>query len=128
MIPLENGKRKEPLMNAKDASLSFLSVERGRQQGQAYELHQEVVQIGRIRGNDIMLTDPTVSQFHARIVRLEEGTYRIQDMRSANGVALNERMLGVGYIQPLQDGDRIQLGEVVLLFHWQPQEPTRHID
>lgn len=108
-------------MNAKETSLGFLSVERGKQQGQIYELRQEVVQIGRIRGNDFMLNDPTVSQFHARIVRLEDGTYGIQDMRSVNGVALNERMLGPGCIQPLHDGDRIQLGEVVLLFHRQPQ-------
>lgn len=108
-------------MNAKETSLSFLSVEWGKQQGQIYELRQEVVRIGRTRDNDFMLNDPTVSQFHARIVRLQDGTYGIQDMRSANGVALNELMLGMGYIQPLQDGDRIQLGEVVLLFHRQPQ-------
>ena len=114
-------------MYAQETSLSVLSVERGRQQGQVFELHQEVVQIGRIRGNDFTLTDPTVSQFHARIIRLEEGTYGIQALRSTNGVALNGQTLGAGYIQPLQHGDRIQLGEVVLLFHQQPREPTRHV-
>ena len=61
-------------MNARKTSLSFLSVERGKQQGQIYELHQEVVQIGRTPGNDFMLNEPTVSQFHARSVRLKDGT------------------------------------------------------
>ena len=67
----QGGKRS---MHTKDTSSCFLSVERGKQQGQVYELHQEVVKIGRTAGNDFMLDDPTVSQLHARIVRLEDGT------------------------------------------------------
>jgi len=111
-------------MHTKGTSSCFLSVERGKQQGQVYELHQEVVKIGRACGNDFRLDDPTVSQLHARIVRLEDGTYGVQDMRSANGVAVNSHALGMGSIQPLYDGDRIHLGEVTLLFHKQPQGPA----
>ncbi len=106
-------------MNTKDMNRCFLSVERGKQQGQIYELHQEVVRIGRSSKNDFSLDDPTVSLLHARIVCLRESTYGIQDMRSANGSFLNRHILGMGNIQLLQDGDRIELGEVVLIFHKQ---------
>src|ERR1700731_4081781 len=85
-------RRKERFMNTKDMSRCFLSVERGKQQGQIYELHQEVVRIGRSSKNDFLLDDPTVSLLHARVVRLRESAYGIQDMRSANGTFLNSHI------------------------------------
>ena len=103
-------------MSSADVSRCWLSVEAGKQQGQVYELHQEVVRIGRVPGNDIVLGDVTVGRLHAQIVRLEDGTYEIQDTGSANGIVLNERRLNPYEFQPLQDGDRIQLGEAVLVF------------
>jgi pSer/pThr/pTyr-binding forkhead associated (FHA) protein len=104
-------------MDTEERNGCFRSVVRGKQQGQVYELHQEGVKIGRTSGNDILLADPTVSQRHAQIMCLGDGTYGVEDARSANGVFLNERPLALGTIEPLRDGDRIQLGEVVLLFH-----------
>lgn len=93
-----------------------LSIEAGVQQGQVYELHQAVVRIGRVPGNDLLLGDPSVGRLHARLIRLEDGSYGIEDTGSANGVVLNGQRLNRGEIQPLQDGDRIQLGEAVLVF------------
>src|SRR5262245_31479512 len=106
-------------MSTKDRSHCFLSIETGKQQGQEYTLPQTVVKIGRAASSDLLLSDPTVSLQHACIVPVGEGAYGIEDIRSVNGVALNEHMLAVGVIEPLQDGDRIQLGEVVLIFHQQ---------
>jgi hypothetical protein len=97
--------------------VAWLSIETGKQQGQVYELHQEVVMIGRIKSSDLFLGDPSVGRVHAEIVRLEEGSYGVRDTGSANGVVLNEQKLKRSDIHPLQNGDQIRLGEVVLGFH-----------
>jgi pSer/pThr/pTyr-binding forkhead associated (FHA) protein len=103
-------------MSMNEASRSFLSVERGKQQGQIYELHRAVVTIGRVPSNDVVLPDPTMGRLHARIHPLGEGAYGIEDTGSPNGVVLNGHRLKRGDIQVLQDGDRIYLGEAVLVF------------
>jgi hypothetical protein len=94
----------------------LLFVEAGEQRGQVYELHQAVVRIGRAPENDLLLGDPSVGRLHAQFIRLEDGTYGIEDTGSANGIVLNGQRLNRGEIQPLQDGDRIQLGAAVLVF------------
>ncbi len=97
-----------------------LSVEKGRQQGQSYTLQHDVVTIRRVAGRaDIALGDRTVSVVHARFIWLETGTYGIQDLRSANDTFLNGQSVPPGTIQPLQDGDRLALGDVVLVFRQQ---------
>lgn len=97
-----------------------LSVEEGGQPGQSYLLQQDVVTIGRVTGRaDIALGDRTLSPVHARFIRMGTGTYGIEDLRSANGTFLNGQALPLGAIYPLQDGDRLALGDVVLIFHKQ---------
>ncbi len=103
-------------MTSQDMNRCLLFVEAGEQQGRVYELHQAVVRIGRVPGNDLLLGDPSVGRLHTRLIGLEDGTYGIEDTGSANGVVLNGQRLKRGEIQPLQDGDRIQLGEAVLVF------------
>ena len=97
-----------------------LWVEEGSQQGQSYALHQDVVSIGRVTGRaDIVVGDRTLSPEHARFIRLGTGTYGIQDLKSANGTFLNGQAVPPGTIWPLQDGDRLALGDVVLVFRKQ---------
>jgi pSer/pThr/pTyr-binding forkhead associated (FHA) protein len=97
-----------------------LSVEEGGQQGQSYFLHQDVVTIGGVTGRaDIALGDRTLSPVHARFIRLGTVTYGIEDLRSTNGTFLNGQEIPLGAIYPLQDGDRLALGEVVLIFRKQ---------
>jgi pSer/pThr/pTyr-binding forkhead associated (FHA) protein len=97
-----------------------LSVQEGRKPGQIYELHQDVVTIGRVAGrSDIALGDRTMSPVHARFIRLGTGTYGIEDLRSANGTFLNGQIVPMGTIRPLQDGDHLQFGDVVLVFRKQ---------
>lgn len=100
----------------KEESRYVLSVEFGKQQGRVYELTRDVVRIGRIsEDNDIALGDPTVSRWHTQIIRLGDGTYGIEDTKSASGTFLNGELLG-NYILRLQNGDRIQIGDVELTF------------
>ena len=70
--------------------------------------------IGRASDNDWVLPDPQryVSGHHAR-VRRRDGRYVLEDL-STNGVYVN----GVkAHSAVLHDGDTLQIGDVVLVFH-----------
>jgi len=60
-----------------------------------------------------------MSQVHARFIRLGTGTYGIEDLSSANGTFLNRQQVEIGTIRPMQDGDRLAFGDVVLVFRKQ---------
>ena len=67
--------------------------------------------IGRVASiNDVCLADSSVSRRHAHIKLREEG-YVVYDLKSLNGVVLNEARVSRAV---LKDGDIIQLGEVFL--------------
>lgn len=79
-----------------------------------HALTGEVTTLGRAITNDIVITSKRVSREHACIRR--DGWRRIlEDRGSTNGTFLNgERLLSP---TALQDGDRIKVGDVVLIFH-----------
>lgn len=82
--------------------------------GSEHPLRGPTTTIGRALESDIVITSTRVSREHAR-VRREGWRAILEDLGSTNGTWLNgERLL-----QPaeLHDGDRIQLGDVVLIFH-----------
>lgn len=90
---------------AESGSISFL-------------LDKPAMTIGRAPDNDILLAAPilnadTVSQHHARLRRDQDG-YVVRDLGSKNGLAVNGRQTIENL---LQDGDRLQLGEVEAIFH-----------
>jgi hypothetical protein len=69
--------------------------------------------IGRSRDCDVVLDDAGISRRHAHIRPTAQG-WTIEDLRSTNGVLLNgERLHGS---QPLQLGDRIELGTTEIVF------------
>jgi hypothetical protein len=68
--------------------------------------------LGRHRENNIQLTDPGVSGFHARIYRGPEG-YVIEDLKSRNGTWLNGARV---YVATLSSGDRVHLGQIDLTY------------
>jgi hypothetical protein len=68
--------------------------------------------IGRHRENTIVLPDPGVSGFHARIYRGPEG-YVLEDLKSRNGTWVNgERVFQL----TLTSGDRVHVGTTDLLY------------
>jgi signal transduction histidine kinase len=70
------------------------------------------VGLGRENSNAIRLHDTEVSRRHAEL-RQEEETYRVVDLGSANGTFVNGKMVDQA---SLQSGDRLQLGQTVMLF------------
>jgi len=96
-------------------SLDFVTES---EQRMIFKLDQPTLTIGRASDNDIVITAPilnadTISQHHARLRRDPDG-FVVRDLGSKNGVAVNGRWTIENL---LQDGDRLQLGEVEAIFH-----------
>lgn len=77
-----------------------------------HSLHEEVVTIGRMKGNAIQLAHGSVSQSHARIMRVESN-YFLKDLKSTNGTLVNGQAIKE---TQLADGDQVKLGEVTATF------------
>ena len=75
------------------------------------------ISIGRSKDNDIMLNDPTVSAYHAKIVTFFEPNFTeataIEDLNSTNGTFINEHRI---LKRTLRDGDVITIGKYQLVF------------
>jgi DNA-binding winged helix-turn-helix (wHTH) protein len=70
--------------------------------------------IGRDPASTVWLDVPGVSRRHARIV-IDRGVASIEDLESKNGTTLREQL--VTGPSPLLDGDRIQVGPILVVFH-----------
>ncbi len=90
----------------------FLEVESGKDQGKQFILNPGETSIGRSIDNDVILTDIAVSRRHLSVTLNDDGSLRLHDLGSGNGTQLNGRRV---YDNPLTDGDRIELGETVLI-------------
>ena len=84
-----------------------------------FELVDLEAGIGRELDNALRLSDPSISRHHA-VIRKVPGGHEIQDLQSSNGVLLNGVKVPSG---PLQDGDRITLGQMQLTFLDPPPAP-----
>ncbi len=97
-------------------ALGIVRVEEGKEPGRIYEVRKESLSIGRSRESDIFLEDLAVSRLHASIVNMGNGNYALKDEGSANGTKVNGQLVNKYQTYPLQEGDRIQLGQTVLVF------------
>lgn len=89
-----------------------LVAQRGPQAGQTFALHDGVNTIGRAPGNDVLLSESSVSRHHARIMVRPEGVW-IEDLGSTSGTFVNgQRVTGSTW---LRSGDAVQVGGSVIL-------------
>ncbi|MDP1831223.1 MAG: FHA domain-containing protein [Geothrix sp.] len=77
-----------------------------------FEIVDTEVHMGRELDNTLRLPDPSISRHHC-VIRKVGGGYEVQDLQSSNGVLVNGNRV---QSSPLQDGDRITLGQVQLTF------------
>ncbi len=96
--------------------LGVVRVEEGKEPGRVYEVRKDALSIGRSRESDIFLEDLAVSRLHASIVNMGNGNYGLKDEGSANGTKVNGQLVAKLQTYPLQEGDKIQLGQTVLVF------------
>jgi two-component system, NtrC family, sensor kinase len=96
-----------------DLSNATLLVIRGADQGTRFEIGPKLVSLGRGSRNDIRIGDTEASRQHASI-QFADGQFVVRDRDSANGTLVN----GVPIrMKELHDGDQLQIGRTVLLFH-----------
>lgn len=78
----------------------------------SFPLTRDSYTVGRHRNNDIVIGDPKVSSFHARIDRTAEG-FVLVDLKSRNGCYVNARRVETA---ALQTGDEIRMGTAKLVY------------
>ncbi|MCG8421852.1 MAG: sigma 54-interacting transcriptional regulator [Proteobacteria bacterium] len=86
--------------------------------GQDYHFESEVIRIGAMEDNDIVLNDDTVSRHHCRIVQ-EETSYVLVDERSTNGTFVNSVRIREAFLHP---GCTISVGQSKLKFNAHDEE------
>jgi len=87
-----------------------ICVLRGFYEGLEVPVDRGWLVIGRGRGADVVLAEPTISRAHAAI-GFEKDAFFVQDLGSTNGTLVNgtrEEKCA------LQDGDEIQMGKLIL--------------
>jgi FHA domain-containing protein len=85
-------------------------IEPAAQKGQTFDVSEEVT-VGRASGCQVALTDPTVSQLHARVYR-KDGRLYVEDLGSSNGTYLNRKKVTAPVA--VRRGDRLSVGSTVL--------------
>lgn len=94
------------------ASSPHFLVEEGAQRGAKFPLLEDALSVGRGEDQDIVLDDQGASRSHAILVQ-QGGQWMIRDTGSANGLFLDGRRAGDGYLRP---GMRVQIGHTTLRF------------
>jgi pSer/pThr/pTyr-binding forkhead associated (FHA) protein len=74
----------------------------------------EKVSLGRADDNDVLLSHPKVSAYHA-IVRMSHGTITIEDRGSSNGTFVRGAKIEPGAPTVIEPGERVFLGPIPLL-------------
>ncbi len=96
-----------------------LVVLHGKSVGRRYALDESNT-IGRDPQCGVALADSMASRKHATLKRRPDGEWELSDLGSRNGTDINGRR---ATREPIRFGDRIQIGETVLLFaHVDPLE------
>jgi FOG: FHA domain len=81
--------------------------------------------VGRSAKCDIPLQDSSISRRHARLVVQLDGTVKITDLASRNGLYLNDKLVESAI---LADGDRIRLGAILCRIASSPPNPLHQSD
>ena len=100
-----------------------LVIIEGPSSGRELTLSQDEIVIGRDEQADLVISSPSVSRRHARILRRNE-QYYVEDLGSSNGTFVNGQR--VQQSTPLNTGDDITLGQAIRLrFDWPDDEDER---
>jgi hypothetical protein len=95
--------------------LASLALMAGPRYGEELPVPSPVVTVGRAAGCDIVVDDDSVSAQHARL-EYDLGAWRITDLQSINGTAVEGVRLAPNVPTPLHYGATVRLGGVQLQF------------
>lgn len=89
----------------------------GPYRGHRVPLRKDSLRIGRDNSCDVSLDDEAASRVHSEIVR-QQDQFILRDLNSTNGTFLNDARVTEC---PLQNGDRISVGDTVMLLRLEPK-------
>jgi hypothetical protein len=108
------------LSTSKKITMSRLVLVQGKDET-SFPLVRDTYTLGRHRNNDIVVADPKVSSFHARIDRSKDG-FSLVDLKSRNGTYVNGRRVQTAR---LKTGDEIRLGTAKLAYRVDYSSPVQ---
>ncbi|WP_085830394.1 FHA domain-containing protein [Collinsella vaginalis] len=111
-IPIDDATAPDLLKSAR-ITTPVLSIIKGPQTGNVFELEADLTTVGRDPANGIFLNDMTVSRSHAKIMRTPAGMV-IEDLGSLNGTWVDGAIVNSA---PLHDGSSVQIGTFTLIYH-----------
>ncbi len=95
--------------------LASLVLTAGPRYGEELPVPRPVIVIGRGAGSDVVIDDDSVSAEHARL-EFDMGAWRITDLGSTNGTAVEGVKLAPNVPTPLPYGTTVRVGGVRLQF------------
>lgn len=108
---------KTELLNTSPPTFAWLVMLEGLRPGKIYHLNPDSTTIGRDIDCDIIIDDSAVSRQHVKIRLIKnddnQKEFVLHDLATPNGTKLNGQEV---VKEPLQDGDRIEIGRTVLVF------------
>ncbi len=90
-----------------------IEILRGFYEGLEVPLDRDWLVLGRGRGSDLVLAEPTLSRAHAAVGYDRDGFF-VQDLGSTNGSLVNGQRLTRAV---LADGDEVQIGKLRIRIH-----------
>ncbi len=92
--------------------MARLEIQAGKHAGKSYDVAESAV-LGRGETADVPVADTKASREHCR-VQYSAGRWVVTDLGSRNGILVNGQP---SKRKDLKDGDKIQIGQTVLVFH-----------
>lgn len=104
------------LMGSSKPAHPTLTIVKGPQIGQTFELDEPEISLGRDPKNSVFLNDMTVSRHHAKmdLSNAALGLATIEDLGSLNGTWVDGAIVSKA---SLKDGSTIQIGTFRMVFH-----------
>ena len=104
------------LMGAEKPSHPTLTIVKGPQIGETFELDSPVITLGRDVKSSVFLNDMTVSRHHASmdLANISSGVATVEDLGSLNGTWVDGALVSKAV---LRDGSTIQIGTFRMVFH-----------
>ncbi len=96
-----------------------------RQKEQVWEFQEDPVIVGRSDTCTIQIDQEGISPRHFSIERTMENRYKLIDLETTEGTAVNGEKINVHL---LEHGDRISIGETALVFDVQEEDNQRETD
>ena len=107
-----NKKAQQYMADANRLTVSRLVLVSADGNETSFPLIRDSYTLGRHRNNDIVISDPKVSSFHARIDRTGDG-FQLVDLKSRNGCWVAGKRVETAL---LQTGDEVRVGAARLLY------------